>query len=543
MTDILFVVLPHVNWGNRSLSSCNRMAEGESGLSRVLSMSQFFTGSQKSNRFALLFNRMLTSTIFSVSIVAALCLSSAIARANDETRSISLYHNRTGESLTVTYMKNGKYVPSAMKQIDYLLRDWRRNEVIAIDPRTIDLIWELHEDLRSKQPIRIVCGYRSGKTNALLRRIGRKVAEKSQHIRGKAIDFYFTDVPTITVRNIALARKFGGVGYYTGPSGFLHLDSGNVRQWGPFISDMQMAQIMSDGPKTIGRHSNQRSNSQLAAGSDYPKASKTNGLLALIQKRGVPAKQVPVATAYAEADQDLADLSGDATLASIKSIKKVGLKTLIALNVNSDQMAMLSDLTKAATADPLVTSGNPIPKPRLKPPGLMLQIPHRATSNSKLTRVIAANAPPPSRVVQLPLDRSALSTVYANVTLQDEARPRTTISNARGKSSFAAEVRRGTANGAPLIKPLLASVGNGDTNWWPTLFLDANSLARRDGTPPLIGTDETSSLPVAANLNASAEGVTSLPGSADGKGDLLVVAREGKGDLDPIKASSPVAAQ
>ena len=51
----------------------------------------------------------------------------------------------------------------------------------------------------------------------------------------------------------------------------------------------------------------------------------------------------------------------------------------------------------------------------------------------------------------------------------------------------------------------MASVGGDDTNWWPFLFLDANSLARRDGTPPMFGADETSSLPIAANLNTSSD--------------------------------------
>ena len=71
-----------------------------------------------------------------------------------------------------------------------ILRDWRRNEVITISPRTIDLVWELHEDLGSKQPVHIVSGYRSPKTNAFLKKIGRNVARKSQHMVGKAIETY-----------------------------------------------------------------------------------------------------------------------------------------------------------------------------------------------------------------------------------------------------------------------------------------------------------------------------------------------------------------
>ena len=131
--------------------------------------------------------------------------------AGGETRTISLYHVHTKESLTITYMKDGRYIPSAMKNINHLMRDWRRNEPINIDPRTLDLLWELHADLGSTKPIHIVCGYRSPRTNAFLKKIGRKVATKSQHMRGKAIDFFFPDVPTAKIRNSALARKVGGV--------------------------------------------------------------------------------------------------------------------------------------------------------------------------------------------------------------------------------------------------------------------------------------------------------------------------------------------
>jgi len=159
--------------------------------------------------------------------------------AGGETRTISLYHVHTGESLTVTYKVDGRYIPSALERINRLLRDWRRNEVITIDPKTIDLVWELHADLGSQAPVHIICGYRSPRTNAFLRRIGRNVARNSQHMLGKAIDLYFPDVPTEKIRNSALVRQVGGVGYYRsagGPSGFLHVDSGHGRHWGPYIS-------------------------------------------------------------------------------------------------------------------------------------------------------------------------------------------------------------------------------------------------------------------------------------------------------------------
>ena len=130
------------------------------------------------------------------------------------------------ESLTVTYKKDGRYIPEALAQLDYFLRDWRANGLASMSAETIDLMWELHEELGSKQPINIICGFRSAETNALLKRIGRHVASQSQHVLGRAIDMQFPDVPLEKLRNSALVRQAGGVGYYpSNGGGFIHIDS------------------------------------------------------------------------------------------------------------------------------------------------------------------------------------------------------------------------------------------------------------------------------------------------------------------------------
>jgi uncharacterized protein YcbK (DUF882 family) len=173
------------------------------------------------------------------------CLSVPAAAAG-ELRTLQLYHIHTGESLTITYKRDGQYIPSAMAQLDYFMRDWRRNGLISMSGETIDLMWELHQELGSKVPIRIICGFRSAETNALLKRIGRHVATRSQHILGRAIDLEFPDVPLERLRNSALVRQAGGVGYYPGGSGgFVHIDSGNVRHW-PWISKTRLAEIFAE---------------------------------------------------------------------------------------------------------------------------------------------------------------------------------------------------------------------------------------------------------------------------------------------------------
>jgi uncharacterized protein YcbK (DUF882 family) len=171
-----------------------------------------------------------------------------------EARTLRLYHVHTRESLTVTYKRDGRYIPAAMARLDHFLRDWRTNRSVRMSGETIDLLWELHNELGSKQPIRVICGFRSAQTNALLKHIGRQIATRSEHLNGRAIDVQFPDVPLKLLRNRALALQAGGVGYYpTGKGGFVHIDSGRVRHW-PDIGRAELAEILSGG-KMIGRKS------------------------------------------------------------------------------------------------------------------------------------------------------------------------------------------------------------------------------------------------------------------------------------------------
>ncbi|MGI9416056.1 MAG: DUF882 domain-containing protein [Hyphomicrobiales bacterium] len=166
------------------------------------------------------------------------------ATANGDVRTISFYNVHNKETLKVTYKKDGRYIPSAMKQINHIMRDWRQNAPTRMDPKLVDLIWELRQELGAKAPTHLISGYRSPKTNKMLRRIGRKVARRSMHIKGQAADLYFPDVPLVRLRNSALVREVGGVGYYprSGKHGFVHVDTGRVRHW-PRLSKTKLASI------------------------------------------------------------------------------------------------------------------------------------------------------------------------------------------------------------------------------------------------------------------------------------------------------------
>ncbi|MGI9403728.1 MAG: DUF882 domain-containing protein, partial [Hyphomicrobium sp.] len=167
--------------------------------------------------------------------------------ASNGTRTISLYHIHTKETLTVTYKKSGKFVPDALKKINWHMRDWRENTEVEIDPRLVDLLWEMHTELGSKEPIHIICGYRSAKTNNMLRRTRGGQAKRSFHISGKAIDASFPDVPVKRMRYSALIRERGGVGYYpTSGIPFVHVDVGRVRAW-PRVPRYELALLFPNG--------------------------------------------------------------------------------------------------------------------------------------------------------------------------------------------------------------------------------------------------------------------------------------------------------
>ncbi len=167
--------------------------------------------------------------------------------AAGETRALTLYNTHTKVTSTITYKADGEFLPEGMKQINHMMRDWRRDEATEMDPELVDLIWELYQELGSKEPIHLISGYRSRKTNEKLRRRGGGQARNSQHIHGKAADIHFPDVSAKQLRNSALVREIGGVGYYPKSAlPFVHVDTGKVRHW-PRLPRLELAALFPSG--------------------------------------------------------------------------------------------------------------------------------------------------------------------------------------------------------------------------------------------------------------------------------------------------------
>jgi uncharacterized protein YcbK (DUF882 family) len=169
------------------------------------------------------------------------------AIAEGETRTITMHHVHTGEDITITYKREGRYDDAALDKLNWFLRDWRRAEQIRMDPQLIDLLWEVQREAGSNQPIDVVCGYRSPATNAMLRRRSRGVARFSQHMLGHAMDFYIPGVPLEQLRMLGLRLQRGGVGFYpTSGSPFVHMDTGGVRMW-PRMSRDELLRVFPNG--------------------------------------------------------------------------------------------------------------------------------------------------------------------------------------------------------------------------------------------------------------------------------------------------------
>jgi uncharacterized protein YcbK (DUF882 family) len=148
-------------------------------------------------------------------------------------RVLSFFNTHTGERLKAAYCTAGAYQPDALRDLNYILRDFRANEIKPIDPRLFDLLNELGGTLETDQPFHIISGYRSPQTNAMLRERGGAVtgvASHSLHMVGQAIDIRVPGVQLQNLRNAAKSLKIGGVGFYPDLN-FVHVDVGRVRYW------------------------------------------------------------------------------------------------------------------------------------------------------------------------------------------------------------------------------------------------------------------------------------------------------------------------
>ncbi len=442
-------------------------------------------------------------------LFGAIILGTSAVSAQAASRTISMYHVHTKERITVTYWKDGRFIPSALRKLNWFLRDWRRNKAVRMDPRTIDLIWKLHRDLGSKEVIHIISGHRSAATNAMLRRIGRRVARRSRHITGQAIDFRFPDVPTWKVRNLALAYGIGGVGYY-GRNGFIHVDTGRVRHW-PRMSQYKLARIIRKYRKMIGRGWKRGGGGTIMVASRSRQGN--------FNRRGRTSK---VADKKA-LQQQIAALKNRIRQAA--QARKNGKKPASAPIALPGVQSML--LAKAGKAAPGVT-----PKPRPRPYEVLVLAASRmeitpASAPATITNFASRNAvDDPIGVVIANMPENEVVTEENGATAgAGRAYPRVVRS---GKGDLALALIAGEARGVPVLDADLGAArqavnATGKGNLQLRLGMTADELSRLNGAPLLQQAAQASAV--------FWPGVTPKGGSTSGNRQPQKVNRADKGDL------------
>ncbi len=147
-----------------------------------------------------------------------------------DARQLSFYHTHTHQSLDVVYYENGEYVDSALTEINRFLKDFRTGDIAEMDPKLLDILHDVRNELGSNETYEVISAYRSPRTNELLRSKSGGVARNSQHLLGNAIDVRLRGVRIEKLRDTALDMQRGGVGFYK-QSDFVHVDTGRVRRW------------------------------------------------------------------------------------------------------------------------------------------------------------------------------------------------------------------------------------------------------------------------------------------------------------------------
>lgn len=146
---------------------------------------------------------------------------------------IDMVNANTGDTIFLKFWRPEGYDPDALALADWFMRDWREDAMTRFDPR---LLWGLAEIrqgfMREGHPgvIHVFSGFRTQKTNEMLRRRSSGVAGNSFHIEARAVDFTLPGIPVADIAESAVRTGLGGVGAYR-RSGFVHLDTGPQRLW------------------------------------------------------------------------------------------------------------------------------------------------------------------------------------------------------------------------------------------------------------------------------------------------------------------------
>ncbi|MBV9553662.1 MAG: DUF882 domain-containing protein [Alphaproteobacteria bacterium] len=166
----------------------------------------------------------------------------AAAAPNPGPQRLCLANPHTGERFDGPYRDETGVIPSAMAELAVFLRDFHSGEIIAMDAGVLDFLAAVMA-AAGQSEAQVLSAYRTRATNEMLARTTFGVAENSQHLYGRALDIH---LPAKLAEAMQAARTMqrGGVGWYP-HSGFIHIDTGPVRNWD--LDEVGLGSLLFDG--------------------------------------------------------------------------------------------------------------------------------------------------------------------------------------------------------------------------------------------------------------------------------------------------------
>jgi uncharacterized protein YcbK (DUF882 family) len=140
--------------------------------------------------------------------------------------SLTLTRHDNGEKITARYRRrDGTYDEAELRRLDRAMRCSLTGREIKMSVKLIELL-DAIEDKFGRRGLVLLSGYRTFKNNHRT----RGAARESLHLLGWAADIRIPGYSSTKVKNYALRKRVGGIGYYP-YKGFTHLDVGKARYW------------------------------------------------------------------------------------------------------------------------------------------------------------------------------------------------------------------------------------------------------------------------------------------------------------------------
>jgi uncharacterized protein YcbK (DUF882 family) len=152
-------------------------------------------------------------------------------------RTLSVIRPQSGEKANVLYWRDGEVIDSAYQELCHIMRDVNGKETAPIDPKLFETLWGTQAFVARygiEQPLEILSGFRTAKSNTRLIEQGVPAARQSLHIEGKAADIRIANLNSEVLGGLVRSFRQGGVGFYYragAKGGWIHADTGLNRTW------------------------------------------------------------------------------------------------------------------------------------------------------------------------------------------------------------------------------------------------------------------------------------------------------------------------